>query len=224
MALFRIGPMNEPASSIRGEGVYLRQPAQRDFDNWVELREKSRAFLTPWEPTWPVDDLTKTAFRRRLRRQAEEMERDEAYPFFVFRAADDALLGGLTLGQIRRGVSQTGTLGYWMGEPFAGKGYMSRAVRATLAWGFANMRLHRIEAACLPHNDASIRLLERCGFHREGYAQAYLRINGSWQDHLLYAILDSDPLPETVERSKTEPSVGSPGRLAHLFGKRYQSH
>ncbi|HEY8578833.1 MAG TPA: GNAT family protein, partial [Beijerinckiaceae bacterium] len=190
MALFRIGPSLESAHVIRGDGVYLRPGQQRDYRAWAELRERSRAFLTPWEPTWPADDLTRAAFRQRLRRQADEIERDETYPFFVFRARDDALIGGLTLGQIRRGVAQTATMGYWMGVDHAGQGYMSRAVRATVAYGFASMRLHRIEAACLPHNAPSLKLLERCGFTREGYARSYLRINGQWQDHVLFAILD----------------------------------
>jgi len=224
MALFRLGPANGPANFIRGEGGYLRPPLPQDFVPWAELREKSRTFLVPWEPTWPVDDLTRSAYRRRLRRQAEEMERDEAFPFFVFRSSDHTLLGGLTLGQIRRGVSQTGTLGYWMGEAYAGQGYMSRAVRATLVWAFATLRLHRIEAACLPHNDRSIRLLERCGFKREGYARAYLRINGAWQDHVLFAILDSDPLPEGPETTIETNSTGRTGKLAQLFAKGYQSH
>lgn len=224
MALFRLGPASEPANFIRGEGVYLRPPVQQDFGPWAELREKSRTFLVPWEPTWPVDDLTRSAYRRRLRRQAEEMERDEAFPFFVFRSSDHTLLGGLTLGQIRRGVSQTGTLGYWMGETHAGQGYMSRAVRATLVWAFATLRLHRIEAACLPHNDRSIRLLERSGFKKEGYARAYLRINGAWQDHVLFAILDSDPLPEAAETKIETNSTTRSGKLAQLFGKGYQSH
>ena len=224
MALFRLGPANEPANFIRGEGGYLRPPLPQGFVPWAELREKSRTFLVPWEPTWPVDDLTRSAYRRRLRRQAEEMERDEAFPFFVFRSSDHTLLGGLTLGQIRRGVSQTGTLGYWMGEAYAGQGYMSRAVRATLVWAFATLRLHRIEAACLPHNDRSIRLLERCGFKREGYARAYLRINGAWQDHVLFAILDSDPLPEGPETTIETNSTGRTGKLAQLFAKGYQSH
>jgi ribosomal-protein-alanine N-acetyltransferase len=200
MALFRIGGSLEEAHLIRGDGVYLRPGQARDFRPWAELRERSRAFLTPWEPTWPADDLTRTAFRQRLRRQTEEIERDETYPFFVFRAADDALVGGLTLGQIRRGVAQTATMGYWMGVDFAGRGYMSRAVRATIAHGFAHMRLHRIEAACLPHNTPSVRLLEGCGFTREGYARAYLRINGQWQDHLLFALLDGDATPAPRSR------------------------
>jgi ribosomal-protein-alanine N-acetyltransferase len=192
MALFRIGTPQDNANFIRGEGLYLRPPEMRDFDPWAALRADSRAFLTPWEPTWPADDLTRTAFRRRIRRQAEEIERDEAYPFFIFREGDHALMGGLTIGQIRRGVAQAGTFGYWMGAPHAGKGYMTRAVRAAVGFCFATLRLHRIEAACLPHNVASMTLLERNGFQREGLARAYLRINGHWQDHVLFALLESD--------------------------------
>ena len=195
MALFRLGTSAEPQHAIRGDGVVLRPLEARDHAAWAALREQSRAFLVPWEPTWPADDLTKSAYRRRLHRHAEEMARDEAYPFLIFRQSDDALLGGLTLGQVRRGVSQTATMGYWMGQPYAGRGYMARAVRAALTYAFANLRFHRIEAACLPHNARSIALLEGTGFRREGLARAYLRINGTWQDHLLFARLDSDPAP-----------------------------
>jgi [ribosomal protein S5]-alanine N-acetyltransferase len=200
LALFRLGPPNDIANFVRGEGIYLRPPEMRDYEPWVDLREGSRAFLTPWEPTWPGDDLTRTAFRRRLRRHAQEIMEDQAYPFLIFRENDDMLVGGLTLGQIKRGVAQSATLGYWMGLPFAGKGLMSRSVRAMAGFAFTSLRLHRIEAACLPHNEASIKLLERNGFKREGLARAYLRINGLWQDHFLYALLETDPLPLRVGR------------------------
>ncbi|MEW6437946.1 MAG: GNAT family protein [Pseudomonadota bacterium] len=199
MALFRLGGPSEISNFIRGEGILLRPAEPRDYEAWAELREKSRAFLTPWEPTWPGDDLTRTAFRRRLRRNLQEMTNDEAYPFLIFRD-DETLVGGLTLGQVKRGVAQSATLGYWMGMPYAGKGFMSRAVRAMTGYAFTSLHLHRIEAACLPHNEASIRLLERVGFKREGFARAYLRINGLWQDHLLYALLETDPLPLRVAR------------------------
>jgi ribosomal-protein-alanine N-acetyltransferase len=194
MALFRLGAPTENANFIRGNGVYLRPAEMRDFESWARLRERSRGFLVPWEPTWPTDDLTRASFRRRLRRYVEEIDSDEAYPFLIFREADNVLLGGLTLGQIRRGVAQSATLGYWMGEPHAGRGLMARAVRAAAQFGFATLRLHRIEAACLPTNAASIRLLQHVGFHKEGYARSYLRINGSWQDHILFAILETDPI------------------------------
>lgn len=200
MALFRLGPGSDSVNFVRGDGVYLRPPEMRDYEAWAGLRERSRAFLTPWEPTWPGDDLTRAAFRRRLRRHAQEIENDESYAFLVFREADNILVGGLTLGQVRRGVAQAATLGYWMGVPYAGKGWMSQSVRAATGFAFTVLRLHRIEAACLPHNEASVRLLERIGFQREGMARAYLRINGVWQDHLLYALLETDPPPLRLPR------------------------
>ena len=193
MALF--GVIARRDLHIKGDGVYMRMSEMRDFAQWASLREQSRAFLTPLEPLWPLDDLTRASFRYRVRRHGEEMARDEAFSFFVFRDEDDALLGGLSFGHVRRGVSQAATLGYWMGEPYAGKGYMTRAVRAAVAYGFERQGLHRIEAACLPNNEPSKRLLERVGFKQEGYARSYLSINGQWRDHLLFAILDTDPPP-----------------------------
>ncbi len=203
MALFRLGASSENANFIRGEGVYLRPAEMRDYGPWAELRQASREFLAPWEPTWPPDDLTRSSFRRRLRRHQEELDRDEAYPFLLFQQGNDRLLGGLTLGQVRRGVAQAATLGYWMGAPHAGKGFMARAVRATAGFAFATLRLHRIEAACLPENTPSIRLLEGIGFRREGFARSYLRINGDWRDHLQFALIETDRI--LPRRNEGEP-------------------
>jgi [ribosomal protein S5]-alanine N-acetyltransferase len=199
VALFRLSSVTHAAPLMRGEGVYLRLLEMRDYEAWVELRAASRAFLTPWEPTWPGDDLTYAAFRRRVRRSHQEVANGEAYPFLIFRD-NDVLVGGITLGQIKRGVVQSGTLGYWVGAPYARQGVMSAAVRAVIGYAFTTLRLHRIEASCLPHNEPSIRLLERAGFTREGYARAYLRINGVWQDHLLYGLLETDPSPPRVTK------------------------
>jgi len=201
MALFRLYPSIHAPTLVRGEGIYLRPADMSDFEAWAELRAQSRAFLTPWEPTWPSDDLTRGAFRRRVRRNQLEINNDEAYPFLLFRD-DDVLAGGLTLGQVKRGVVQAATLGYWLGEPHARQGLMSAAVRAVTGYAFATLRLHRIEASCLPHNEASTKLLERAGFTREGYARAYLRIDGLWQDHLLYGLLETDPLPVRPARRR----------------------
>lgn len=182
----------EPLPLIEGKGIYLRVPQMKDFIQWRDLREQSRDFLTPWEPLWPADDLTRGAFRRRLRRYARDMVTDEAYPFFVFRRADNVLLGGLTLSNVRRGVCQAASLGYWMGAPYAGKGYMTAAVNALLPVAYEMLRLRRIEAACMPTNQPSIHLLESCGFTREGYSREYLCINGTWEDHILFARLRND--------------------------------
>ncbi len=195
MAFFRSVSFSEPLPAIEGFGVALRAPQPGDFTEWSALREASRAFLTPWEPTWPADDLTRSAFRRRLRRYAEDLRNDQSYALFVFRESDDALVGGLTIANVRRGVAQAGSLGSWIGKPFARRGHMLAAVRALLPFVFGPLRLHRLEAACIPTNTASIGLLEKSGFAREGYAREYLCINGVWQDHLLFARLKDDPLP-----------------------------
>jgi ribosomal-protein-alanine N-acetyltransferase len=192
MALFGFNKIVEPGPRLSGAGLYLRPAASPDYFAWSSLREQSRAFLTPWEPTWPDDDLTRAAFRRRLRRQADEIARDESYPFLIFAEATHALLGGVTLGGVRRGVSQTATLGYWMGASYAGQGVMTRAVGVVGRWSFSTLRLHRLEAACLPENLASRTLLERNGFRCEGLAREYLKINGAWRDHVLYALIDHE--------------------------------
>jgi ribosomal-protein-alanine N-acetyltransferase len=189
MAFFRTINFTEPLPSIEGDGVTLRVPQMTDFEEWAGLREASRDFLTPWEPTWPDDDLTRSAFRRRLRRYAEDLRADQGYAFLIARYSDGALVGGLTLANIRRGVAQAGSVGYWMGRPFARQGYMTAAVRAVISFAFTGLKLHRLEAACIPSNAGSVRLLEKTGFAREGYAREYLCINGTWQDHLLYARL-----------------------------------
>ena len=174
---------------IRGENVYLRYPRVADFFAWSRLRSESREFLVPWEPSWATDELSKGAFRRRLKKYQRETRLDSAYAFFVFRTEDNALLGGCTLSNVRRGVTQCCALGYWVGERFARQGYMFDAVRALVPFIFKTLGLHRIEAACLPSNDPSRSLLAKAGFREEGLARRYLQINGEWQDHVLFALL-----------------------------------
>jgi ribosomal-protein-alanine N-acetyltransferase len=194
MAFFRTINFADPLPSVAGEGVLLRIPQAPDYTDWTALREGSRDFLTPWEPTWPADDLSRSAFRRRIRRYSEDLRTDQGYAFLIIRSSDNTLVGGLTLANIRRGVAQAGSIGYWMGRPFVRQGYMTAAVRAIIPFAFTSLRLHRLEAACIPSNAGSIRLLEKTGFVREGYAREYLCINGIWQDHLLYGRLkDSKP-------------------------------
>ncbi|MBI1329600.1 MAG: GNAT family N-acetyltransferase [Alphaproteobacteria bacterium] len=174
---------------IKGEGVYLRYPRVADFAQWSVLRSESRDFLTPWEPSWATDELSRGAFRRRLKRYQRDARMDSAYAFFVFRSSDDALLGGCTLSNVRRGVTQCCALGYWIGERFSRQGYMFDAVKALIPFIFRTLALHRIEAACLPSNEPSKQLLVKAGFRQEGLARRYLQIAGEWQDHLQYALL-----------------------------------
>lgn len=177
---------------INGERVYLRYPRMADYMEWSRLRGVSRQFLKPWEPVWADDELTRGAFRRRIKRYQKETRLDSAYVFFVLRKTDNAVIGGCTLSNVRRGVTQCCTLGYWVGEPYARQGYMTDAIKALVPFVFRTLGLHRIEAACLTANDASRSLLLRCGFREEGLARRYLLINGVWSDHLLFALLADD--------------------------------
>jgi [ribosomal protein S5]-alanine N-acetyltransferase len=180
-----------PESGLQLDGgrVRLRPPRHRHYEEWAVLRRRSREFLQPWEPTWPSDDLTRAAFRRRLSAYARELELGSGYPFFVFREDDGALVGGVTLSNIRRGVAQMGTLGYWVGQPFARHGYTLAAVKTLARFAFDTLALHRVEAACVPENERSHGLLLKAGFKPEGRAAAYLKINGEWRDHLLFGMV-----------------------------------
>ncbi|MCR5873322.1 GNAT family N-acetyltransferase [Phenylobacterium sp. J426] len=177
-----------PESGLRveGEGVWLRPPRAGDYAEWRELRAVSRAFLQPWEPTWPADDLSRGAFRRRLLAYARDREVGAAYPFFVIRASDEAITGGITLSNVRRGVAQMGSIGYWCGRPYTRQGLTLAAVKAISEFSFRTLGLHRLEAACIPENAPSRDLLGKAGFAEEGFAKAYLKINGAWRDHVLF--------------------------------------
>ena len=191
---------------IVGDRLYLRQPKNSDWDQWTKIRQVSRQHLVPWEPVWSNDTLTKQSFRERLRRYTEDAKSDAGYAFFLFRNEDDQLLGSITLSNIRRGVAQTGTLGYWTGLPYIRRGYMHEGICALLPALFDKYSLRRIEAACLLENLPSASLLEKIGFTREGRARQYLCINGKWQDHILFAILNGDAI-ESVQPQTNSSSV-----------------
>jgi len=174
-----------------GDHVYLRAAERGDYEAWAGLRAASRHFLTPWEPNWPPDALSRSSFRARIARYAEDWRTDQAYNFFIF-ARDETLIGGIGLSNIRRGVSETASVGYWVGEPFARQGYMTASLPLVVDFAFERLGLHRVEAACLPSNIASRSVLARAGFQQEGYAREYLCIAGRWQDHVLFAILRAD--------------------------------
>lgn len=183
---------------IETERLSLRPPTHSDFRSWSALREASRDFLTPWEPSWAGDHLSRKAFTNRVYWAQRSISGGSAVPLFLFRRTDQDLVGAITLDNIRRGPAQAGTLGYWTGEPYARQGYMREAIGAVVHHAFSQLDLSRIEAACLPENAASRGLLERSGFKYEGVAQSYLQIAGRWRTHVLYAALRSD------RRGKTE--------------------
>jgi [ribosomal protein S5]-alanine N-acetyltransferase len=192
MAFLRSTSGIDAEAEVRGQEVSLRHPAMGDYAAWAELRAMSRQHLTVWEPQWSRDELTRSAFRRRLRQYQRELREDQGYAFLIFRHADATLLGGLSVSNVRRGVAQAASIGYWIGAPYVGRGHMTDAVKAMLPFAFGTLGLHRLEAACLPHNLPSTRVLEKAGFKREGMARRYLKINGVWQDHDLFALLQDD--------------------------------
>ena len=178
-----------PSLRLAGDRVMLRPPERGDWEEWAGLRSESRRFLTPWEPSWAPDSLSRGAFRRRLQRYAIDWRTDQGYSFFLYRLEDGALVGGIGLSNVRRGVAETGSLGYWVGERHARQRYMSQGLQLILGFAFQRLKLHRVEAACLPHNAPSRSLLLKSGFREEGYAREYLCIDGRWQDHMLFALL-----------------------------------
>ncbi len=177
---------------LESERLTLRLPRHADFRLWSALRQQSRDFLTPWEPSWADDHLTRKSFTARVYWAQRSVNQGSAVPLFVVRRSDDALLGAITLDNVRRGPAQSATLGYWIGLPFVRQGYMREAIGAVTHYAFRALDLSRLEAACLPENAASRGVLEKSGFKYEGVAQSYLQINGRWRNHVLYANLRSD--------------------------------
>lgn len=175
---------------LMGTRVVLRAPQAGDFRAWRDLRLASRAFLKPFEPRWSEADLGEQVYRARLKRGRQEAADGSDFTFFIFvsEGGRQVLVGGITLSNIRRRAAQFGTLGYWMGQQFAGRGLMTEAVRLLVAHAFDQLLLHRVHAAFLPHNMASRRVLEKNGFREEGYAENYLQIDGKWADHVLFGL------------------------------------
>ncbi len=191
-----------PGPVLKGPTLTLRVPRLNDYEEWAALRRESRAFLEPWEPRWGREELERGAWRERFRRYRKELDEGSGLPFFLIENQTGALVGGITVGNIRHGVSQSAHIGYWMGMRYAGRGMMVEAVGLTVGYCFSSLRLHRLEAACIPGNKRSIRVLEKAGFTREGLLRSYLRINGTWQDHYLYALIVGE---------RQEPSRGRSG-------------
>lgn len=191
--MFSLPFFRRDTPALKGPRILLRLPVQGDYREWMQVRGESRAFLEPWEPSWAADELGISAWRERLRRYREDFSRGSALPFFIFENQSGQLIGGVTLGNIRHGVARSGHIGYWIGEKHAGHGYMLEALELLAGHAFDTMRLHRIEAACIPGNRRSVRVLEKAGFTREGLLRSYLKINGIWQDHYLYALIEDDP-------------------------------
>ena len=177
---------------LTGERVFLRPPKRRDALKWQKLRMSSKSFLVPWEPSWDASSCTRRAYLRYFKNSNYLANMDRAYSFLIFKTEDKILLGGINVGNVRRGVSQSASLGYWIGEKYSRNGYMKEALKILIPSLFVDLRLNRIEAATLEENIASKNLLKKIGFKKEGVLRKYLKINGAWRDHILYGLLEND--------------------------------
>ena len=186
---------------IQTDRLDLRLPQLSDHKNWSQLRFESKEFLTPWEPTWSHDHLLRRPFINRVNWAKRSIQNGTAIPLFIINRNEGALIGAITLDNIRRGPNQTATMGYWIGLPYVRKGFMSGAISALVHYAFGTLDISRIESACLPENTPSRKVLEKCGFKYEGVAQAYIQIDGRWRTHVLYSSLRYD------RRGKTDTGV-----------------
>jgi ribosomal-protein-alanine N-acetyltransferase len=164
--------------------VRLAEPAHEDRGEFLELVDASADLHRPW--TYPPADAP--SFRRLI-------ERNRADNFFALLARrndDDAIVGLFELSDVVRGSFQNAYLGYWVGAPFAGPGYMREGMQLALRFAFADLRLHRVEANIQPANKRSLALAKKAGFRREGFSPRYLKIGGRWRDHERWAILSDE--------------------------------
>ena len=179
-------PQNLLQPRLSGQRIALKPPRLEDFEICRKVRSKNRFFLKPYEPKWTEDCLTKDFFIRRLERQSEESKAGRGAYFFIWK--NQNIIGGINLNNIQMGAARHASLGYWLSQPYQGQGYMNEAATLVIDYAFNVLKLNRLNAACLPDNDSSIKMLLKLGFEEEGFAKKYLQIDGKWQDHRLFGL------------------------------------
>jgi len=180
---------------LLGPNVGLWPVGWRDARKWLAARRDNRDYLAPWEPAWPIDALSRRRFWQNFWQMRQDWRTDRSYSFLIFSRDRQQLYGGISLIDVQRSAAQKATIGYWMGADWQGRGLMIEALGLLCDYSFAVLQFHRLEAASLPANIASRRVLERCGFLAEGLARQYLQINHQWHDHVLYARIHPDYSP-----------------------------
>jgi [ribosomal protein S5]-alanine N-acetyltransferase len=180
-----------PELELVGARVLLRPLRAEDWERWRDVRLRSRAWLEAWEPrpepgaADPVTD--REAFRSRCGAWDRQRHFDAAYGFGLF-LLDERFAGEVSLGSVTRGPFQSAFVGYWIDEAFAGNGYVPEGVVLLLRYAFEVLNLHRLEAAIVPRNAPSRRVVEKLGLRDEGTSQRFLQIQGVYEDHIRYAI------------------------------------
>lgn len=177
------------ARSWRGARIELRTLKPSDYDQWIEVRIRCKDWLNVWEPLLQsarVESLGKAGFEMLCRARDEDWRRDSAYAFGVF--VDNRFVGEANISGVQRGPVQNCTIGYWVDQAEAGKGYIPEAVVVALRFAFEEARLHRVQISILPRNARSRRVVEKLSIAEEGLAKRYIEINGVWEDHIWYAM------------------------------------
>lgn len=175
---------------MKGSNVHIRPLADDDVEQLLRLELENRDFFEKYSPPRDPEYYTEAGQLKRILRYEEARQQDKGYDFGVFQVADDALVGNVSLFQVIRGSLQSAFIGYSLDQRHNGKGYTTEAVRLIVDYAFGELGLHRIEAGVMPHNIASMRVLEKAGFHKEGIARKNVLINGKWEDHQVLAILN----------------------------------
>lgn len=175
---------------LEGKGIYLRFFQDGDAAKKLDFNVKNRAFFEPYMETRPDEFYTLEYQQRSIRSGVERRQQDEAYVWGVFLQDSDELIGTVSLTEVVRGSLQSGWLGYSLDQIHNGRGFTTEAVRLALDYAFRVLKLHRVEAGVMPHNIASIRVLEKVGFEKEGLSKKNVRINGTWEDHWHFAIVN----------------------------------
>lgn len=179
---------------LHGNKVFLRAPEFRDWRVWSELRKFNMEYLKPWEPEWSPYELERSYFVKRVKFFDKLSNRDKGYSFLIFLNDKNKLIGEININNIQRGVVQSCSIGYWISENKMGLGYMRESISILKDFIFNDLKLHRIEAACLPRNMRSLRTLLKSEFEIEGHAKKYLKINGAWEDHILLSCIKHESI------------------------------
>lgn len=177
---------------ITGQKVILRPPQYSDWKAWADERKKNKLYLQPWEPLWSINELERSSFVKRVRMFERLSHNDQAYSFLIYKSDNEDFIGEVNISNVQRGIIQSCTIGYWIAKDCEGKGMMSESLELVKEFIFNELKLHRIEAACLPHNMPSLKVLLKNGFIKEGTARKLLKINDKWQDHTVLSFILDD--------------------------------
>ncbi len=202
-----------PDIRLEGRRVTLMPPQLGHWSAWAQVRQRNQSYLKEYEPLWPDNCLTRQFFMKRLERQVRDWRSGRGYAFLIFDSESGELIGGINVNSVCRGAAQFASLGYWIDRDLQGRGLMSESLRLVIKFCFEQVKLHRLNASCMPRNESSIRLLKKLGFKEEGFAKAYIQIGGCWEDHNLYGLLAEEfqpgnTAPDEPAENKAEKDGG----------------